>query len=446
MSNKKRKVDVPTIPCSWTGCGLQFANDWDLNGHIEAHLETLKPHSNGNYNCVWGACSFSTKCITEIQRHIYYHGYYNGLLVHGKNELETNPSIPRCNAVPRECDKIPDLHSDFRCEWVDCNRTFISIVEFQDHIVQHASFEYEIQKSPDDERPKIQCNWNYCKKQMDNKYRLIEHIRTHSNKKQVACYHCGELFRTKTTLFDHLRRQPENNTQKYQCAQCSKYFATEKLLRSHMIKHVNTYKCSMCDMTCSSASALATHIRYRHLKDKPFKCVECEYRCVRESDLNQHVQLVHSQEVHRCEESGCTYAVKTFQALRKHFLEVHRNTTFIYLCHCCEKPFKSGKSLSVHLIKKHDFQLPSGHRRFTYRIDENGFYRLETTRIESLEVTEQILTPTTFELTEVTEDSNSYEIVSLTNKQDAERVIVSNDRGEVARPAGEVIISLPNLD
>ena len=105
--------------------------------------------------------------------------------------------------------------------------------------------------------------------------------------------------------------------QKYQCAQCFKYFATEKLLRSHMIKHVNCYKCSMCDMTCSSASALATHVRYRHLKDKPFKCVECEYRCVRESDLNQHVQLVHSQEVHRCEEPGCTYAVKTFQALRR---------------------------------------------------------------------------------------------------------------------------------
>lgn len=73
----------------------------------------------------------------------------------------------------------------------------------------------------------------------------------------------------------------------------------------------------MCDMTCSSASALATHIRYRHLKDKPFKCVECEYRCVRESDLNQHVQLVHTKEVHRCEEPGCNYTVRTYQSLRR---------------------------------------------------------------------------------------------------------------------------------
>ncbi|KAM7349276.1 histone H4 transcription factor [Cochliomyia hominivorax] len=445
-NNKRRKIELPTIPCSWIGCNVQCNNDWELNGHIETHLETLKADNTGKFNCVWGACDYSTECITQIHRHIFYHGYYNGLLVLGKYELENNTQIPRCNAPPRECDKIPELNTNFRCEWTDCERTFISIVEFQDHIVQHASFEYEIQKSPDDERPKIQCNWNFCKKQMDNKYRLIEHIRTHSNKKQVACFHCGELFRTKTTLFDHLRRQPDNNTQKYQCAQCFKYFATEKLLRSHMIKHINCFKCSMCDMTCSSASALATHVRYRHLKDKPFKCVECEYRCVRESDLNQHVQLVHSQEVHRCEEPGCTYAVKTFQALRRHYLEIHKNTTFIYICHCCDKPFKNGKTLSSHLIKKHDFQLPSGHRRFTYRIDENGFYRLETTRIESLEVTEQILTPNSFETTEVTQDSSCYEIVSKTNKQDAaQRIIVSNDSND-NKLIGEVVISLPCLD
>lgn len=91
-------------------------------------------------------------------------------------------------------------------------------MEFQDHIVKHALFEYDIQKTPEDERPKTMCNWAMCHKHMGNKYRLIEHISTHSNKKQVACFHCGELFRTKTTLFDHLRRQPENNSE---CETCS---------------------------------------------------------------------------------------------------------------------------------------------------------------------------------------------------------------------------------
>lgn len=73
-------------------------------------------------------------------------------------------------------------------------------------------------------------------------------------------------------------------------------------------------------MTCSSGSALATHVRYRHLKDKPFQCMKCDYRCVRESDLNQHVQLVHTIETHRCEEPDCNYEVRTYQALRRVFI------------------------------------------------------------------------------------------------------------------------------
>ncbi|XP_011203762.2 histone H4 transcription factor isoform X2 [Bactrocera dorsalis] len=230
-------------------------------------------------------------------------------------------------------------------------------------------------------------------------------------------------------------------THKFQCDQCFKYFATEKLLRSHFLKHVNCYKCSLCNMSCPSSSSLATHIRYRHLKDKPFKCTECEHRCVRKSDLQKHMNHIHSNQVHRCQQSGCNYAVRTYNLLRRHCLEVHGNSPFIYMCHCCDKLFKHSKYLSKHLIKKHDFKLPSGHKRFTYRIDENGFYLLETLRIESLEVTKQILSPHAMEASDVTQDSSCYEIVSMTNEHD-QRVIVANDPNE-AQLVGEVVISLP---
>lgn len=71
----------------------------------------------------------------------------------------------------------------------------------------------------------------------------------------------------------------------------------------------------------------------------------------------------------------------------------------IYCCHCCDKQYSTGHSLSLHLIKKHGFQLPSGHRRFTYCQDEDGIYRVQTTRMESLEVSEQITkTPSAIEL------------------------------------------------
>ncbi|KAH8329949.1 hypothetical protein KR067_010078 [Drosophila pandora] len=449
-ASKRKKPAEMQLMCGWIGCQEICGGEWNLNTHIAQHLEEYArqvaqgdPEVEQIHCCSWNSCDYQTLCLEEFERHSYYHGYYMHLLLQGKLECDLHPEIPACTAPPRQAEKLPHLGQNFLCGWTDCEREFVSIVEFQDHIVKHALFEYDIQKTPDDERPKTQCNWTMCHKQMGNKYRLIEHISTHSNKKQVACFHCGELFRTKTTLFDHLRRQPENNTNSFQCAQCFKFFATKKLLKSHVVRHVNCYKCTMCDMTCSSAGSLTTHIRYRHLKDKPLKCSECDTRCVRESDLAKHVQIVHSKTVHQCEHPDCEYSVRTYTQMRRHFLEVHGNNPILYACHCCERFFKSGKSLSAHLIKKHGFRLPSGHKRFTYRVDENGFYRLETTRIESLEVTQQILSPQLEDDGPKPVVGTCFEIVDPTNGE-YERIIVSNDPNE-AQLVGEVVISLPSL-
>lgn len=228
-SGKRKKPVEMQLACGWRDCQEICNGEWQLNSHIAVHLEEHERQYHQQQQqqqedadtddedvecvCVWGDCDFRTKCREEFERHCYYHGYYMNLLMQGKKECDLHPEIPACFAPIRDGEKLPELKSNFHCGWSDCNRSFVSIVEFQDHIVQHASFEYEIQKSPDDERPKTQCNWNLCHKQLENKYRLIEHICTHSNKKHVACFHCGELFRTKTTLFDHLRRQPDNNSE-----------------------------------------------------------------------------------------------------------------------------------------------------------------------------------------------------------------------------------------
>lgn len=66
----------------------------------------------------------------------------------------------------------------------------------------------------------------------------------------------------------------------FQCSQCLKYFFSMELLRNHQHVHVNRYKCTMCDMTTSSPSGLVQHVRYRHLKSKPFECSQCDYRWV----------------------------------------------------------------------------------------------------------------------------------------------------------------------
>lgn len=92
-----------------------------------------------------------------------------------------------------------------------------------------------------------------------------------------------------------------------------------------------------------------------------------------------------------CEEFECDYTCFSVQNLRKHMTNVHGDGPRIYCCHCCNQRYKNGCSLSKHLIRNHGFQLPSGHRRFTYHMDIDGIYRVQTTRTESLEVSEQIM-------------------------------------------------------
>lgn len=144
-------------------------------------------------------------------------------------------------------------------------------------------------------------------------------------------------------------------------------------------------------MTCPSKAALTTHFRYRHLKARPFKCNECEYAAVTKWDLDKHQTRMHANEhpTYICEE--CEYTCLTMNQMRKHARNEHGDGPNIYCCHCCDRQYKNGSSLSQHLIKQHGFQLPSGHRRFTYQIDINGVYRVQTTRMESLEVSKQIM-------------------------------------------------------
>lgn len=41
------------------------------------------------------------------------------------------------------------------------------------------------------------------------RYRLREHMRSHTQERLVACPTCGSMFSSNTKLFDHLHRQAE---------------------------------------------------------------------------------------------------------------------------------------------------------------------------------------------------------------------------------------------
>ena len=76
-----------------------------------------------------------------------------------------------------------------------------------------------------------------------------------------------------------------------------------------------------CDMTCPTPSALANHIRYKHLVEKPFKCELCEYAGKTQHDVKAHLK-VHYEEVElACTEPGCPFRCRAQQTMKKHFLK-----------------------------------------------------------------------------------------------------------------------------
>lgn len=194
----------------------------------------------------------------------------------------------------------------------------------------------------------------------------------------------------------------------------------------------------MCDMTCPSTAALAQHFRYRHIADRPFKCGSCKYAAVFKWDLDKHVNRMHSVEstTYLCEEFDCEFTCTAANVMRNHVRNVHGEGPNIYCCHCCDRRYKRGSLLSRHLKQMHGFQLPSGHRRFTYHIDIDGVYRVQTTRMESLEVSEQIMAPTvqdpattrpfTYTLGELNKTENGYRIGVVQIEPPQEEVVIES--------------------
>lgn len=106
-------------------------------------------------------------------------------------------------------------------------------------------------------------------------------------------------------------------TENHQCCYCSKYFFNEELLTSHMYIHVNRYKCSLCDMTCPSPSGLASHVRYRHIPEKPFKCQLCVFACTHKRDLEKHMLSKHEKHVYECDEFDCGFLTESLFMMNK---------------------------------------------------------------------------------------------------------------------------------
>ncbi|VDD81583.1 unnamed protein product [Mesocestoides corti] len=397
-------------------------------GQLEAWTSTAR-----DINC--GICGSTLNRDESAHRHVYFHAWLVFLYARGTFYQE-NEGWPICQ-LPEAFSSIPDFPTPFCCAWRKCRFQTNDVADLYNHVSQHPRV-YE-----DVEGPK-NCQWEGCKYACERLRNLVTHLRSHTQEKALACPQCGFLFTAKMKLRDHLvRQQPvESSAVQFQCSYCHRVFGNKSLLQAHANRHINKHKCPQCNLTLHSKSAIRRHILYRHTTKATVQCPHCPAKFKDTYLLRSHTSRRHnssgvqphrsttapigplavagspglsttaaassnyrhlrsrsiSTEVFRCPETDCKFYSITRPGLCVHMGRKHASGRLegSYACHLCPMRTHKGFLLSRHLISKHNCQHPSGHYRFNYVLSpEDGLYRLQTTRLDSVEVAKALLGPQT---------------------------------------------------
>ncbi|XP_039288637.1 histone H4 transcription factor-like isoform X2 [Nilaparvata lugens] len=388
------------LSCEWSKCGhpvysgqvlTQNSNRHqaliDFIDHVEAHaLELCSDPCQESYQCSWKDCGFETADENEAKVHVNFHAYHTKLKSIGRN-VKDRTQMPECTFGKNNMNVLPEPPETLQCLWENCAYVSHNMLTYLKHVDIHADkICFRLGHS--------RCLWKDCGMNFANESKLKEHLRVHTHEKVCACPDCGAMFASNTKLLDHCTRQLPLQLQGYQCSHCRRHYPSERILRDHMRSHIKRHKCAYCDMTCATRTTLVTHIRVAHIRHKPFRCRLCPFRCESKQDLLNHCQIHEMRGRYICEQADCDFTCRSNQTLKIHFLKEHEGIAYpynIYECHECGKQYSRGAYLTTHLKKQHGLQWPSGHKRFAYRPGEDGKYRLQRIRYESLEVNEEIV-------------------------------------------------------
>uniref|UniRef100_A0A8B9MXD2 C2H2-type domain-containing protein n=1 Tax=Accipiter nisus TaxID=211598 RepID=A0A8B9MXD2_9AVES len=327
------------LPCEWKECCFVGKCMEEFCNHIAEHLEEYLHHlleTAEQYRCWWRSCEFGAKDPRELITHVNFHGYHTKLKFIGSQLQALHHDLPVCLQNSRSWHQLPKTSQEFVCHWENCNVTFNNPVWFYQHVAIHACATEE--ETVTDQKKAVYCIFK-------GKHKLLDHLRTHTQERVVACPTCGGMFSNNTKFFDHAKRQVSEDKQIFVCQNCQKHFANERLLRDHMRGHVNHITCALCDMT----TPLYYYICYLFYFVFSFKNAY---------DLHKRVETHNDSDAYSCD----------------HYKRVHVSKSILkYKCHICQKSFSWSYTLTLHLRKAHKL---SSHSRFRYKEDDEGHMSL----------------------------------------------------------------------
>lgn len=207
-------------------------------------------------------------------------------------------------------------HPEYKMYECDlCRINFQCIDEFKDHLEEKHSKVHPTARSVDSKQVRFACD--VCGNMYKNKASAMNHLLTHTAKKNVSCTQCDFTCYTKQQLGVHQTKHNKRfvcdicnkrfaqksqldvhrnavhyNQRPFSCVLCNKSFKTKGSHDAHMIVHTDTrnYQCPHCDKKCRKRYDLTLHIR-THTGEKPFKCSVCGRGFVQMCDTRKHEML-----------------------------------------------------------------------------------------------------------------------------------------------------------
>ncbi|XP_039962042.1 zinc finger protein 595-like isoform X1 [Bactrocera tryoni] len=211
------------------------------------------------------------------------------------------------------------------------------------HMALHVKKEREAKET----QTKFLCA--YCSRECKSQKSLNQHEKMHQGASPDVIYICSDCDRSYAT--QHLLQQHRKQAHKERdhfCPICGNAFKLKNQLVNHMKLHLEkNIKCPHCEKCYARKFDLDVHLR-SHTGELPFACHLCEKRFAIKVRLTYHLQK-HYGIKHRCKDCGAEFNSK--QKLKAHSF---KHTGMPYRCERCDgHGFANRDVFKRHLQRVH---------------------------------------------------------------------------------------------
>jgi KRAB domain-containing zinc finger protein len=243
---------VRTVPCP--ECGALFSNTGDMGVHLKS---CLGRKSGSTWTCEH--CAYST----TVSAHAL------GIHVRRMHRLRIQES------------------KRFTCAFPGCEYA----AHFQSKVAQHAVLH-------DAARP-FACPEDGCGAAFKTKHDLDVHGGVHVDSYDVPCPEesCPKMFRTVRNANGHFSVAHGDRAFTCHIATCGKVFATKMGRDQHSLTHSDdrTYTCTVCGDRFKQKAVLDNHVAYIHTLSREHECATCGFVTSSPGRLATHASQAHGE-------------------------------------------------------------------------------------------------------------------------------------------------------